>query len=310
MVLRELGGDAPVRSILAEVSPAYRCPMCGNIGRLDRGDPASVVVLVSGDATDPIGGGETGARTVRLAHPGCSDSAIREAPAGRSAGNRPALPGAAWLRPADTDPAAVLVLATPVSAVQATDADATLPFPSTLLAHGFTVLSDSDAALSDAPGVTAQYTAGCLTVRNRFGIVAWEGSLNASQSWIFAALRARTIGLILAAGLRLDEAVRPAGWQELDEVIAGGHAIGAAVRLTHAATAGTPRPPLCGRPPRYDRALAEVTRREPPHRKAPADKTPLRLTPLFDRPLFDRSWYERPRRDASRYDGQAPGAVA
>jgi hypothetical protein len=280
--------------------------MCGNLGRLDRGDPASVVVLISDDhAEQPDSGCAPGRRTVRLAHPGCSDSAIRETPAARSGAPRPVLPGTAWLRPADTTPAAVLVLAAPRSTPRYAAGQPEPAFPATLLDHGFAVLASGEDVLPPVSALAAQYAAGYLTVRNRFGAVAWEGALRASQDWVFAAVRAKTLGLVLAAGLPAAEAPQPVRWPALDKVIAAGNAVGAAIGLVQQAAAGTSRPPLCGRPPSYDRAGKPERGRAPVARlELSGDPTPLRLTTRFG-----RSGPQRSQRDDPPCDIQPPGAA-
>jgi hypothetical protein len=227
-VLTVLGGEQTVRATFAGIAPTYRCPCCGNEGRLDRGQTASLVVVVNEDDS----GADTGSQP-QLAHPGCSDSRVRVIPASTTAATCPALPGQVWLRPADADPAAVVVLTVQVSSAYHLWEDGFVRTLSPALsAHGFVTLANMDGRLPRSPSLTAWYASGRVTVQDRFGRLVWSGELPATQAWTFAALRARDIGLVLAA-------VQPSeSGSELADAVAAGRAAGVAVRLRDPSVVG------------------------------------------------------------------------
>lgn len=227
-VLATLGGEQAVRTALTGMAPSYRCACCRNEGRLDRGQCASLVVLINEDPAAPDTGSEP-----RLAHPGCSDSLVRRTPVPGPSQGCPTLPGTVWLRPADADPAAVVVLTVPASsAYQLWEDGFSKTLSPALSAHGFVALTEVEGRLPRSRSLTAWYAAGRVTVQDRFGRLVWSGPLPAPHAWTFAALRTREIGLVLAA-------VEPSGHgSQLPDAIAAGQAVGVAVRLRDPAIMG------------------------------------------------------------------------
>lgn len=227
-VLAALGGERTVRATFAGIAPTYRCPCCGNEGRLDRGQTASLVVVVNEDEADA----DTGSQP-QLAHPGCSDSRVRVIPSSGSDPACPALPGQVWLRPADADPAAVVVLTVQVSsAYDLWEEGFVRTLSPALSAHGFVTLTDLDGRLPRSPSLTAWYASGQVTVQDRFGRLVWSGKLPTTQAWTFAALRSRDLGLVLAA-------VQPSETgSELADAVAAGRAAGVAIRLRDPSVVG------------------------------------------------------------------------
>ena len=229
-VLRELGGLPAARARFADLTGPYRCAICGNLGLLDRDHTASVlVVIVRGQGTE--------ARDSQLAHPSCSDSKVRVVRATTGDGRYRAMPGAAWLRPADTDPPAVLVIARP-GPVSADEGEVS-PFLAQLLDHGFDLLADPDTPLPHVPGLTAWHTAGRLAIHDRYGEVVWDGRLPSSHAWTYAAMRARRLGVVVAAGVQL---AAPGQARGLYTAITGGRAAGAAIKLADPAASSRRRP--------------------------------------------------------------------
>lgn len=220
-VIRHLGGELITSRTLAQISPMYRCSTCGQEGRLDRGSAASVLVLVSPDDAP---------EQICLAHPGCCDSAVRMLPATSPLTPDATLPGLAWLRPADTDPAAVAVLTAGTGAEPArSEVGALRALLTNLLPQGFEPMADPEARLPMAPRLTAAYTSGTLTVYGEYGQTVWSGQLDAPQPWTFAAMRARTVGLVVAMTALSD---RPSAG-ELEWAIRSGKAAGLAVSLAN-----------------------------------------------------------------------------
>jgi len=233
-VLRELGGHAAADAMFADVSGPFRCIVCGGLGRVGSENPASVVVTVVRDGGDQ-------SRDVQLAHASCSESKIRVVRPIMSTSRYAALPGAAWLRPADTDPAAVLVIARHMPELTlADDPNSTGTFLSRLIDHGFAMLGDPDTPLPHVAGLTAWHTAGRLAIHDRYGEVIWDGRLPSSHAWTYAALRARRLGVVVATGVQLTE---PGQARGLYTAITSGRAAGAAIRLAEPATSSSRRRP-------------------------------------------------------------------
>ena len=234
-VLQELGGQAAADVTLADAVGPFRCTVCGNLGSASRENPASVVITV-------VRGTETQTRDIKLAHSSCSDSKVRVVRAVTSAGRYTALPGAAWLRPADTDPPAVLVIARHVPELAlAEDPQTASSFLSRLLEHGFALLGDPDTPLPHVKGLTAWHTAGRLAIHDRYGEVVWDGRLPSSHAWTYAALRSQRLGVVVASGVRLTE---PGQARGLYSAITSGRAAGAAIALTNPTASTSRRWPL------------------------------------------------------------------
>lgn len=231
-VVRSLGGEPRLRAVLSEARPTYRCPTCGNTGRLDRGCAASVVVLVPDDELAPA--------QLHLAHPGCSDSGVRRVAGAPPFTRRPGLSATAWLRPADTSPAAVIVLAASVAGdAPQESAAAASTLLSTLHSNGFATLDGPDASLPTIPELSARYVAGSVTVHGRHGQAMWSGLVSAPQSWNFAALQAQAIGLVIVAAVP-DAGLSPS--EALEQAIRRGDAVGVTLALRAAQPAVEARP--------------------------------------------------------------------
>lgn len=221
-VLRELGDDAERQAMVATAAGLYRCVVCGAPGRLSGSCPASVVVLVVRD-------GGRRKREVQFAHPECSGSRVRMMRAVASGSRFRALPGTAWLRPADTDPPAVFVVgrSTP-EPVDAQGKTLSGSFFEQLIKYGFSLLSDPDAPLPYVRGLTAWHTPGRLAIHDKYGEVVWDGRLPSSHAWTYAALRSRRLGFVVASGVEFSGADQARG---LYTAITGGSAAGAAICL-------------------------------------------------------------------------------
>jgi hypothetical protein len=223
-VIRELGGQAAAHAMFADSEGPFHCAVCGYPGEFGKDRPASVVVVVVGDGGQQV-------REVKLAHPHCSPSKIRMVRAVPGTNRFSALPGAAWLRPADTDPAAVLVIGrnAPESSGDA-NARLVAPFISRLVDHGFAMLSDPDTPLPHVHGLTAWHTPGRLAIYDRYGESVWDGRLPSSHAWTYAAVRSRRLGVVVASGVQLagtDQA------RSLYGAITGGRAAGAAIPVAN-----------------------------------------------------------------------------
>lgn len=221
-VLRELGGQDAAYAMFEETGSGFRCAICGDAGRFGPQNPASVLVVVVRD-------GEKRTRKVKLSHPRCSSSRVRVVRAVTPANRFAALPGAAWLRPADTDPAAVLVIARALPELPDCVADQPgASFLPRLVEHGFGLLSDPDTPLPHVQGLTAWHTPGRLAIYDRHNDPVWDGRLPSSHAWTYAALRSRWLGVVVATGVQLTE---PGQARGLYTAITGGRAAGAAIQL-------------------------------------------------------------------------------
>ncbi|MBT8228160.1 MAG: hypothetical protein HKP61_18800 [Dactylosporangium sp.] len=231
-VLRELGGSTEANTMLANATGPFRCIACGSLGQIGRGIPASVILLLVRN-----GSGQT--RKIQFAHPHCADSGIRVVRAVMPGDRYRALPGAAWLRPADTDPPAVLVIARR-AAEPDTDQSEELTgiFLSRLVEHGFAPLADPDMPLPHVHGLTAWHTLGRLAIHDRYGGVVWDGRLPSSHAWTYAALRSNRLGVVVASGVHLASADQA---RDLYTAITGSRAVGAAIRLADPTAASNRR---------------------------------------------------------------------
>lgn len=237
-VLHELGGEAEAYATLAKTAGPFRCVGCGDVGHLGQGEPTSVVVLIVRD-------GARRTKRIQFAHPGCADSAIRVVRSVSASDRYRALPGAAWLRPADTDPPAVFVIARASPDLTSSRAPGS-SFFGRLLDHGFSVLTDPDTRLPHVCGLTAWHTPGRLAIHDRHGEVVWDGPLPSSHAWTYAALRSKMLGFVVASGVQLSG---PDQARALYTAITGGRAAGAAICLADPASTSGRRWPHPRRSP-------------------------------------------------------------
>jgi len=190
------------------------------------------------------GGGVNSARRVGMRQRiGLRESPQQSsAPTGSGGGIRGAVftQGAmsAWLRPADTDPPAILVVAHSAAGPVDPARGATSPMLPALLADGFSLFSDPDTPLPGVRGLSAWHTAGHLTVYDEYGIRLWDGRLPTSQAWTYAAMRIRQLGVVIATDVDLTDQGQA---RALYSAITSGRAVGATVALAEPGTAGQRR---------------------------------------------------------------------
>lgn len=220
-VVSLLGGEQAIIRVYRTAEAGFVCTVCGQPAKLTDSAPAAVVVLAYPD----------GPHVVRLAHAGCSDSgiiAMTDEPTDNPAVLFPAM---AWLRPADTTPAPVVVIAPRVYGIRvAGNGDTTDTLTANLLGYGFGLLGHPEAPMSDLDAVTAYLGAdGTLTLTDAGDEILWSGVLDLPDAWTDRARADRRIGVVFAAGLDLDgDGDRLA---ELFTAIGDGRAVAACVEL-------------------------------------------------------------------------------
>ena len=249
-VARVLGAATVMRLRADPALTEYVCPFCDLPGRIrhptDPTDP-SLVEPVAGAAAVLAIRYVNGMTVVRLAHPGCSPSAVlrilRDA---RPVRHR--VRAVCWLRPttASTGEAAgggrvpVLLVDNQVRAWHRVRArEAPEYFPQALRAFGFTPLTDLDTAALVVPGLTATITplphrdpdqpgrpepgrVAVVRVAAR-GAVVFDGRLDVPEPWAEAAAKRGRV--VVVAGTALTDPgpvigrVWPGAPQRLDEAL-------------------------------------------------------------------------------------------
>lgn len=220
-----LGSEAAIIRVFDTAQAGYVCTVCGDPARLTDTDPAAVLVLAYPD----------GPHVVRLAHRACSDSGIIAMTDDPEANPAVLFPAVAWLRPADTDPAPVLVIAPRVYGMRvAANGDTTDTLTANLLGYGFDLLTHPDAPMTDLDAVTGYLGGdGTLTLIDAGDDVLWSGVLEPPEGWTDAARAAGRVGVVFAAGLVLDDPGRDR-LADLFTAIGDGRAVAASVELiTH-----------------------------------------------------------------------------
>ncbi len=197
-VVALLGPEQAIIRAFDVAEAGYVCTVCDTPARLTDTDPAAVLVLAYPD----------GPHVVRYAHADCAGSgivAVTDDPHGNPAVLFPAM---AWLRPADTDPAPVLVIAPRVYGMRAADnGDTTDTLTANLLGYGFGILGHPEAPMPDLDAVTGYLGPdGTLTLTDDGDEVLWSGVLDAPAGWVGSARAAGRLGVVFAAGVALDEA--------------------------------------------------------------------------------------------------------
>jgi len=170
-----LGSEQAIVRVFDTAQAGYICTVCAQPGKLAADAPAVVLVLAYSD----------GPNVVRLAHHGCSDSGI--IPMTGQPDINPAIvfPAVGWLRPADGDPAPVLVIGPRAHAYTVTaGGDTTDRLTAGLLAYGFGLLTHPEAPMPQLDAVTAYLSAdGTLTLIDAGDDVLWSGVLDLPDGW-------------------------------------------------------------------------------------------------------------------------------
>ncbi|GIE99493.1 hypothetical protein [Paractinoplanes rishiriensis] len=216
-----LGCEQAITHLYRTAETGYVCTVCGEPANLTDTAPAAVVVLAYPD----------GPHVVRLAHAGCSDSGIIAMTDDPTDNPAVLFPAMAWLRPADTTPAPVVVIAPRIYGMRvAANGDTTDTLTANLLGYGFDLLSHPEAPMPDLDAATAYLGADAtLTLTDVADEVLWSGVLDLPDAWTNRARADRRIGVIFAAGLALDgDGDRLA---DLFTAIGDGRAVAACVEL-------------------------------------------------------------------------------
>ncbi len=220
------GGPDATRTLLAEMFGGYRCTVCGNPGTLDTDAPAAVVVVIHDGGTGPL--------AVRLAHPGCSDSGIVTVTEPPTPNGSFTIPAMAWLRPGYADPPAVVVVGPRVTARHVTaGGDMVDRLLSSLLAEGFTLLTDPLTPLAELPGgpLRVEYGPGQqIKVTDGHGGYLYDGQLPVPDGWAETIQTTGRLGVVVASGLDLFDPARD-HLADLFTAIYEGMAVGAAVAV-------------------------------------------------------------------------------
>lgn len=220
-VVSLLDSEQAIIRLYRTAEAGYVCTVCDTPARLTDTAPAAVLVLAYPD----------GPHVVRLAHAGCSGSGIVAMTDDPQDNPAVVFPAMAWLRPADTTPAAVVVIAPRVYGMRvAANGDTTDTLTANLLGYGFGLLGHPEAPMPDLDAVTAYLGAdGTLTLTDNGDEVLWSGVLDLPDAWTDRARSDARIGVVFAAGLDLDgDGDRLA---ELFTAIGDGRAVAARVEL-------------------------------------------------------------------------------
>lgn len=221
-VVELLGGPTAARALLADVQGPYRCVICGAETPFTTARPAAVVVIAYDDGDGPS--------VIGFAHPDCAVSGIYPVPhqawpdgAGASAKQCLRLPG--------TDPQAVVILDMHPQRREVTPTGDTIDrTASDLLTTGFVLVTHPDQPLPAVPGLTATINRDRLAITDSTGESLFDGTLDLVPECISLVHATCRLGVIVAAGLRLDQ---PDHDHETDLVTAilNGRAVGATATL-------------------------------------------------------------------------------
>jgi hypothetical protein len=209
-----LGSEAAMIRMFDTAEAGYVCTVCNTAARLTDTDPAAVVVLAFPD----------GPHVVRLAHGACSGSGIIAMTDDPDTNPAVLFPAVAWLRPADTDPAPVLVIAPRVYGLRvAANGDTTDTLTANLLGYGFGLPTTPEASMYLGAD-------GTLTLTDAGDDVLWSGVIDPPYNWADTARTTGRIGVLFAAGLVLDDPHRDR-LADLFAAIGDGRAVAARVQL-------------------------------------------------------------------------------
>jgi hypothetical protein len=192
-----LGTDAALLDVFDEGAVGYCCTVCGRPADLADEQPTSVVLLVDR--------GGTTRSLVRLAHAWCAEPGVRVMHDPTVVDIPANWPAVAWLRPSPADPGAVLLLGPRMGTLGGTAPAVADRLTAAWRERGFTSLHDPHAPISDLDGLTVHLgTGGAVSVWHRHGRALWDGTIVPPLGWADAARRNGRVGVVVAAGLRLD----------------------------------------------------------------------------------------------------------
>lgn len=225
-VVALLGSPAAVLRVINIARSGYVCTVCASPARLTDTDRAAVLVLAFPDAP----------HVVRLAHGDCADScilAMTDDP-DINPGADPAIlfPAMAWLRPPETDPAAVLVVAPHLCGLRiAGNGDVIDTLTANLLAYGFGLLTHPEAPMPDLDAVTGHLDRhATLTLLSVGDELLWSGHVDPPHGWATTARTTGRIGVAFAAGIAIHDGDRDRV-ADLFTAIGDGRAVAASVQL-------------------------------------------------------------------------------
>jgi hypothetical protein len=222
------GGEGATETALAEQFTTYDCVVCDRQLQVDTSHPATVVLVIYDAGTGPLG--------LRLAHPTCSQSQVMIVLGGPTGTGRMILPAMAWRRDAG-DPGSVVVIA-PRTITRTIDrrsgagGDLLDLLVAALLACGFQVLTAPDMPLPVVTGrLFVRFPPGQrIRITDAAGNTFYDGPLPAPEAFAELAQVTGLIGLVVAAGIDLNDHTRD-HVADLHTAIRNGNAVGAAVEL-------------------------------------------------------------------------------
>lgn len=195
-VARVIGSEQAMINAARAASVGYRCPVCGGLGALVDGRPASLIIVLSyRAATTPV---------VRVAHESCCDSGIYLLNDPVNAEAHDFWPGMAWLRHDRAQPRAVLVISPVTAPVRVTASGETVnELTCALLERGFALLLTPDGPMPCHHGLRVRLGRGRVRLSGVYGEALWDDAVSLPDAWERAARDAGQVGVAVAAGLRL-----------------------------------------------------------------------------------------------------------
>jgi hypothetical protein len=219
-----LGSEDAILKVFDTAASGYTCTECRRPGQLTTTATASVVAYL------PHSG--TGNLVVRLAHARCAESTVHITDIPEGADPGAIWPAKAWLRPEPDDPRAVVFIGPRLLAMRVSDGGETIDrLLSELLAYGFGLLTDPDAAMPDLEGLTVTLgPGGRVAVFDKADSPLWDGSLDLPPGWTEAAAASGRVGVVVASGLNLRDDTRD-HLGEMFTAIGDGRAVAATAEL-------------------------------------------------------------------------------
>ena len=223
-VIAALGGPSAAREILDRKPGPFTCVACRGAGFFGR-DPVVVFALSFNDGAGPAVAG--------LMHAACGESRVIPVPGSAPLGGRSVeLPALSWLRPHWCQPPAVLAIGpVVVTFAQTPGGDVVDKWLSQRLSEGFVLMTGLEDPLPVLDGLVAR--------RDGDDIALWwdgqpvgslfDGSVGAPPAWERAA-RAGVLGVVWAAGIRLDNPERD-HLADLFAAVGRGGVVGAAATV-------------------------------------------------------------------------------
>jgi hypothetical protein len=227
-VIEALGGPSAAHGVLDRRPGPFTCLACRRAGFFGR-DPVVAFTFSFNDGAGPAVAG--------LMHAGCGESRVIPVPglpppAGRSAG----LPVLTWLRPHGCQPPAMLLIGPlMVTFMQTPGGDLVDKMLSVRLAEGFTLMTGMDDPVPVLDGLLARRQGEDIAVRwdgKPVGSI-FDGSVGAPPPAWERAVRTGVVGVVWAAGLRLDNPERD-DLADLSAAMGRGTVAGAAATITPA----------------------------------------------------------------------------